>query len=54
MTPFLDGQQAYRDGKAKDANPHKPEILTGDQYPGPWKNWRDGWVFEKKLQEASK
>jgi len=51
---FIQGQQAWRDGNSKDANPFEPKILNGDDYPGPWANWNAGWQFAKMVESAGK
>lgn len=53
--PFLQGQQAFRDGVFIAENPHDAEApATGDDYPGAYANWRAGWITERMLQKDRK
>lgn len=49
--PFLAGQAAFRAGRSILDNPHPPKMAEGDDYPGDWKNWRDGWTLARRLHE---
>lgn len=51
IPPFKAGQAAFRAGKPLDANPHREVQATGDDWPGPWQNWRMGWKTEQKMTE---
>ncbi|MFC3615123.1 hypothetical protein ACFORG_15260 [Lutimaribacter marinistellae] len=48
---FIRGQEAYRAGKPETFNPHPEGIIEGDDYLGPWANWRDGWRHAKAVAE---
>lgn len=54
--PFLLGRDAYRFGARLSDNPFpKPEKpVTGDDYPGDWQNWRDGWVHSYFVAQHEK
>jgi len=51
IPPFLAGQAAYHAGRSILDNPHPPIIAEGDDYPGPWRNWRSGWKHARAMDE---
>jgi hypothetical protein len=55
LPPFLAGQAAHRAGQPIEAN-HYPtaERVSGDDYPGDFHNWRDGWLFAEGLGAHTK
>ena len=55
LPPFLAAQAAYRAGQPIDANPYPPaERVSGDDYPGDFHNWRDGWRHAAALDRRAK
>jgi hypothetical protein len=53
--PFLAGQHAFATGEALEANPHtKGAPFKPDEYPGPHKNWHDGWIHARSVRDFTK
>lgn len=43
--PFIRGKNAAIEGQPITANPYPSEQpRDGDAYPGPYHNWRAGWI----------
>lgn len=50
--PYHAGFHAFHAGKPIEANPHQEGApFKPEEYPGPHKNWRDGWSFARREQE---
>jgi hypothetical protein len=55
LPPFLAGQHAFATGEALEANPHtKGAPFKPDEYPGPHKNWHDGWIHARSVKDFTK
>jgi hypothetical protein len=62
LPPFKAAQAAFRAGQPIDANPYaKSPPWDGDAYPGPYHEWRQGWLnawataeHDKSLAKAHK
>jgi hypothetical protein len=54
LPPFLAGKVAYRAGKRIDENPFPvSDRIPGDNWPGAYHNWRDGWVHAESVEKIT-
>lgn len=51
LPPFLAGRAAYHASEPMSSNPHPKGVVHGDDYPGAWANWRDGWKHAKATHD---
>ena len=48
---FREGRSAFEVGMSAKANPHEKPARppSGEDYPGPWACWLEGWCFAASL-----
>lgn len=50
--PYHAGQDAFHAGEPVTANPHEQGApFKPERYPGPYRNWHDGWHFARRVQD---